>query len=120
MSISWDMVPKKSLKMLKDLFLLFFRVIFRIGTGTPIVNFFWETGMMKPKSLILKRTLMFIFHLANQSESALSRKMYNVQVTEKLRGIISTNIEHLEKPLVGSPLGAGLSVCLSLCFFLDI
>ena len=45
---SWDMVPKKTLKMLNDLFLLFFRVIFRIGTGTPIVNFFWETGMMKP------------------------------------------------------------------------
>ena len=94
---SWDMVPKKTLKMLNDLFLLFFRIIFRIGVGTPIVNFFWETGMMKPKFLILKRTLMFIFHLANQSESALSRKMYNVQVTENLPGIISTNIEHLEK-----------------------
>ena len=41
---TWGKVPKKSLKMLNDLFLLFFRSVFRIGVGTPIVNFYCSTG----------------------------------------------------------------------------
>ena len=94
---TWDSIPKKTMKILNDLYLLFFRTIFRIGNGAPIVNFFWETGTMKPKFLILQRTLRFIFHLANQSDKALSKQILKREISENIPGIYAANKHHLDK-----------------------
>ena len=94
-SETWCSIPKKTYKVINDLFLLFFRCIFRIGVGTPIVNFFWESATIKPKYQILQRTLMFIFHLANLPSSALSHQVYRLQSENELPGLVSRNKERL-------------------------
>ena len=94
---SWCSIPKKTIKVLDNLFLLFFRTIFRIGIGTPIVNFFWETATVKPKFQILQRKLNFIFHLANHDDGALSKQIFNLQMCHGLPGLVTENKEHLEK-----------------------
>ena len=40
---------------------------------------------------------MFIYHLANQSEKALSKEMYNIQVQDELPGIVTQSQEHLDR-----------------------
>ena len=95
-SETWCSIPKKTHKVLNDLFLLFFRAIFRIGVGTPVVSFYWETAILKPKFQILQRTLLFIHHLANLPASALSHQIFQIQVNHEIPGLISKNKEHLE------------------------
>ena len=95
-SETWDYIGNKTLKVINDLFLLFFRNIFRVGIGTPIVTFFWQTATIKPKFQILQRTLNFIFHISNLDDTVLSKQIFNIQVAQSLPGLIEQNREHLE------------------------
>ena len=70
---------------------------FRCSTGTPKVNYFWQLGTLTPKNIILKRTLMFIFHLWNLPSESLAKETLMIMDQNGLPGLLSENREHLEK-----------------------
>ena len=90
-------IQKRTFKVLDGLFLLFFHTIFHIGAGTPSFYFFWESATVKVHFQILERTLMFIYHFANLPDSALSKQIYNQQLSESLPGLITKNKGQLQK-----------------------
>ena len=95
-SESWTNIPKKTLKILNDLFCTFFRCIFRIGTGTPIANFFWQVGAKKVENIILQKKLCFLYHLSNLEEGSLAREILEIQVKNSLGGIFKECEEVLD------------------------
>ena len=67
---TWDFIPKKTMKLLDDLFNYFFRKIFRISSGAPISNFYWQTGCLTAGNVILQKKLLFCHHLSNLPEDS--------------------------------------------------
>ena len=41
-SETWVSIPKKTLKILEDLYSFMYRVFFRCGTGMPKMNYYWQ------------------------------------------------------------------------------
>ena len=94
---SWQNISKKTLKILDDLFNLFYRSLFRIGSGCPKANLYWQCGTYTVDNIILKKKLMFIFHLANLPPHSLAFEVFSVQERRGLCGLLTENEEHLSK-----------------------
>ena len=95
-SESWLNIPKKTMKLLNSTFNKFHQSIMRIGTGCPMVNYYWQTGSLKVEFIILQKKLLFCFHLANLPIHSLGREFYDLQASKNL-GIVLECKEHLEK-----------------------
>ena len=74
----------------------FHRVIFRNGSGCPVIRFYWQCGTLRVSHIILKRKLVFIHHLANLPVGSLSRDFFELQYKEGLPGLIEEKHDHLE------------------------
>ena len=95
-SETWINIPKKTVKVLNDLVNSFFRSIFRIGTGCPVTNFYWQCGSLKIMNYILQRKLNFIHHLANLPLHSLAGEVFVRQEENSLTNtLLSENQEHL-------------------------
>ena len=84
---SWFGMAKKTIKILDDLFHKFCQSIFRVGTGCPIVNYYWQSGSLTFTNIILAKQLNFIHHLANLPQDALARTIFDESVNLKLPGL---------------------------------
>ena len=84
------------MKVLTDLFNLFYRSIFRIGNGSPVTNFYWQCGTLKVEYMILQRKLNFIHHLANLPVQSLAGEIFQIQEVQAI-GIMKECEEHLAK-----------------------
>ena len=91
----WMRISKKTLKILSDLFLLFFRTIFRIGSGCPIVNFYWQSGSLKVEHLILQKKMLFFHHLTNLPLNALAKNVLDLMENNDLPGLATEFKEHV-------------------------
>ena len=96
-SESWSNISKKTFKILNDLFNTFYRCIFRIGTGTPIANFFWQVGAKKVENMILQKKLCFLHHLSNLEEGSLAKEILEIQARNSLGGIYKECEEFINK-----------------------
>ena len=96
-SESWVGMSKKTLKLLDDLFHKFCQNIFRVGSGCPIVNYYWQSGSLTFSNIILSKQLNFIHHLANLPDSALAKTIFDEQVRLSLPGLYKQNEEYLKK-----------------------
>ena len=96
-SETWDHIPKKTIRVLNDYFNYFFRKIFRICSGAPIPNFYWQTGFLKAGNMILQKKLLFCHHLSNLEAGSLVRQFYDLQCINDLPGLYSNVREHLVK-----------------------
>ena len=94
---SWCNITRKTYKILNDLFNTFFRSIFRIGTGTPIANFYWQVGAKKVENIILQKKLCFLHHLSNLEEGSLAREILEIQEENSYRGLFSECEEYINK-----------------------
>ena len=90
-------ISRKTLKMLSDLFLLFFRTIFQIGSGCLIFNFYWQTRSLKVQYIILQRKMNFFHHLSNLPQNALARNVLDLMVENDLPGLVREIEEHITK-----------------------
>ena len=95
-SETWFNIPKKTMKLLNNLFNKFHQTMMRIGTGCLIVNYYWQTGSLQVEYIILQKKLLFCFHLANLPLSSLGREVYDLQVLNSL-GLVADVQEHLTK-----------------------
>ena len=94
---TWWNMKKKTLKALNGLFNYFFRLIFRIGSGCPVINFYIQVGCLKVEAVLLRMQLNFCYHLANLSPSALGRQTWDLQVNHRLPGLYLSVEDHLNK-----------------------
>ena len=86
-SESWVCMSRKTIKVLDDLFQKFCQIIFRVGTGCPIINYYWQSGSLTFENKILGKQLNFIHHLANLPEGALARNILDEQVRLAVPGL---------------------------------
>ena len=93
---TWINIPRKTIKVLNDLVNSFYRSIFRIGTGCPVVNFYWQCGSLKITNYILQKKLNFIHHLANLPLNSLANEVFvRQELFSPSNTLISENKEHL-------------------------
>ena len=96
-SETWINIPKKTIKILTNFFNMFLRCIFRIGTGCPIMNLYWQSGFLLVENLILKNQMMFYHHLANLPSVSLAAEIFSLQVEHSLPGLATQIEEHIHK-----------------------
>ena len=94
-SESWLNIPRKTLKMLNDMFHRFCQVIFWVSSGCPIPGYYWQSASTKFSILIIQRKLNFAHHLSNLALGDLGRDVYDLQVEHGL-GLFSEVKEHLD------------------------
>ena len=75
----------------------FFQQIFRISSGCPIANFYWQTGFLQAGNLILLKKLNFYHHLSNFSEDSLGRIILDLQIQNSLPGLHQELEKHILK-----------------------
>ena len=85
------------MKILDDLFNLFYRSLFRIGNGCPKTNLYWQCASLTVDNIILQKKLLFIYHLANLPQDSLAYEVFSIQETQGLFGLLTENEEHLAK-----------------------
>ena len=56
---SWVNVQKKTMRVLDDLYSTLYRSLFRIGTGCPRVNYYWQLATLLPANILLLKQLFF-------------------------------------------------------------
>ena len=93
----WMEIPRKTLNILDNFLNNFFRKMFRIGSGCPIANFYWQTGFLKAGNLILMKKLNMYHHLSNLPEESLGRIILDIQVSKDLPGLHRELKEHLDR-----------------------
>ena len=77
-SETWGEISNKTWKILNNIFNDFYRCLFRIGTGCPIIGFYWHCGDLFVENLVLQRKLNFVHHLANLEEG-LAKEVFEIQ-----------------------------------------
>ena len=94
---TWQSISDKTLKILKDLYLCFFRCLFRLGAGAPGLNYFWQCSILTPDTVILKMKLNFYHHLANLPEKSLGNEFFRIQSESEgsLPSIVEEVKEHV-------------------------
>ena len=58
-SETWMDISKKTIVLLDKFFNNFFRMLFRVCTGCPSHNFYWQTGLLRAENIILEKKLLF-------------------------------------------------------------
>ena len=95
-SETWEVLPKKTMKLLKDTTNLFHRSILRVGTGMPIVSLYWLSGSLQIEYSILLRQLNFVHHLANLPPDSLGREVLELQKLHRLPSLALHLEAHLD------------------------
>ena len=98
---TWIEMSPKTMKILDDFYNSFFRCILRCCSGTPKVNFYWQTGSTRMENIILSKQLMFFHHLANLPVESLAGEVFRIQLENSIPGIVTKCKDHIEK--MGNP-----------------
>ena len=69
----WVEMPNKALKILDSIQNSFFRALFAICVGCPIPAFYWDTGSLSAKNVVIMRKLLFIHDFDNIPEDSLAK-----------------------------------------------
>ena len=51
---TWVSIPRKTFRVLDELFHMFCRIILRVSSGCPIPSYYWQSGFLKFKNIILE------------------------------------------------------------------
>ena len=100
---TWLNIPKKTIKLLKNIFSCFYSCIFRIGRGTPIVNYYWQVGSLTVENIILQKKLMYWFHIKNLPDESLVKEVLEKQEEKGLFCLTTEIREDLEEMKVTNP-----------------
>ena len=98
-SESWTNMAVKTMKIIDSLFNTFYRVIFHIGAGCPIPNFYWQCGTWKAQFFILQRKLNFLFNLANLPPDCVASEIFDLQEahSDMVPSLLSERQHHLSQ-----------------------
>ena len=93
---SWVNVQKKTMRVLDDLYSTLYRSLFRIGTGCPRVNYYWQLATLLPANILLLKQLLFVYHLFNLPRDSTGRQVAEMQLNNQLPGLINSVKTHLD------------------------
>ena len=100
-------IPKETIKKLNDLHILFLRCLLNTGRGTPIGAMFWFVGHFLPTNIIMRKTLMFYFHVMNLETGSIAREVALKQQRLGFDGLVS----HARRYLAELGLRETLTTC---------
>ena len=72
-------VNKNHMEKLEDPDKYLMKRIFNAGTGSPTISFYFETGAMPIRFVLIGRRLMFLWSILQKSDNELVRRVYNMQ-----------------------------------------
>ena len=75
----------------------FFQKFFRVSSGCPIANLYWQTGFLKVGMMILERKLNFFHHVSNLPEDSLAKEVLMIQREKNLPSVFKEIEDHLNK-----------------------
>ena len=78
-SENWIKIEKKTLKILTDLQCEFYRAIFGLPSSSPKPILFFDTKGLLPENMVMKRKLLFYFHLEHLPPSSLAAEILSRQ-----------------------------------------
>ena len=84
------------MKVLNDLYTTLYRSLFRIGTGCPRVNYYWQLATLLPENILLLKQIIFVYHLFNLPEEATGRQVAEIQLKQQFPGLIHSIKTHLD------------------------
>ena len=83
-SETWNFIPNKTINLIDRFFNSFYTCIFRIGSGSPSANNFWQVGALTRNNILLKKQLSFYFHLSSLPPDSLANQVFT---TEQMQDI---------------------------------
>ena len=100
---TWIEIPKKTFELLQNLFNYFYSCIFRIGQGTPKVNYYWQVGGITVENMILQKKLLFWFHVKNLPRGSLIQEVLEIQEAKGFTCLTSELAEDLKNIKIKDP-----------------
>ena len=94
---TWYHIQKKTIRVINSFISSFYNCIFRIGSGSPIANYYWQVASLLPVNIILQRQILFYFHLSCLPPGSLGRDFIDVQWEKSIEGLVSVTKEHVNK-----------------------
>ena len=99
----WVEMPKKAMSLLKSITHSFFRSLFFSAKGTPIVMYYWDTGILLEENFIILKKLLFLHHLATLPSNSLAAEIYQLQKEDSsLPGLVRDCEEYLSSLNISS------------------
>ena len=96
-SETWTCIPKKTIKILDDLYTSMYRIFLRASTGSPKVNYYWQCATLTVSNIILLKKILFVYHLANLPLESLGRECFEAQFDQLPQNSLVTEVkEHLD------------------------
>ena len=86
---------EEALKKLEDLHLLFYRCLLNCPRSSPIGGMFWFLGQTLPINILMKKTVMLYFHIANLSSDSFAKEVINEQQRLGIDGLASQGRRYL-------------------------
>ena len=94
---TWNSLPTVALELLEDLQNQFLRNLLATPRTCPTPSLLWETGTISMKNKIIKKKLLFYYHILHLPHDSLAWQTYDVQTKLALPGLIQECEEMLNK-----------------------
>ena len=82
-SEAWYNVTNSELELLESVDLRFLRSLFKAPRATPKEMIYLELGCVPLRELIIKRRILFLHYILNESESSIILKFFNAQLKNR-------------------------------------
>ena len=92
----WTNINKKTLKLLDKVQIKYLRLVTGVGTGCPKPILYYHTGTLDMFHRILKRKLLFLYHVATLPLGCLARSLYDKQCQLNL-GLVKELAPYLQE-----------------------
>ena len=94
---TWYNITNAELELLESVDVKFLRSLLKAPRSTPKEMFFLELGCVPIRELIIKRRIMFLHYIINQSENSMIYKFFKTQLkTKRTKDWVSSVLKDLE------------------------
>ena len=96
-SETWTNIENKTLGVLEDIQLMFYRNMFATPRTCPIPALLWEAGGMLMELRIDKKKLLFFHHILNLPDKSLAKDIAETQIEYNYPGLVTECLKLMEK-----------------------
>ena len=86
---TWIGLPKKGEELLNEIHMYFMRRVLKVPISCPIPIMYHDLGQVLMKNQVMKKKLLFLFHISSLAEEEISKKFYRKQKEESLPGLVN-------------------------------
>ena len=96
-SETWTNLENKTLEVLENIQLMFYRNLFATPRTCPVPALLWETGGMLMELRIDKKKLVFFHHIFNLPEKSLAKEIAETQIKYNYPGLVTECLMLMKK-----------------------